>query len=145
MRTRTSLMQQNPIPLFQTRISKRRTKPKPSERRAVVPDLRCKPSERRAAVPDLRRKPSERRAAVPDLRRKPSECRAAVPDLRRDSIPLLSLSSREALLEWSWLARILFVKSGDRFEFINTFRWLPIRVIESSPFDKVLQSSSVHS
>jgi hypothetical protein len=130
MRTRTSLMQQNPIPLFQTRISKRRTKPKPSERRAVVPDLR--------------RKPSERRAAVPDLRRKPSECRAAVPDLRRDSIPLLSLSSREALLEWSWLARILFVKSGDRFEFINTFRWLPIRVIESSPFDKVLQSSSVH-
>jgi len=36
-------------------------------------------------------------------------------DLRRDSIPLLALSSREALFESAWLVRVLFVESSNRF------------------------------
>jgi hypothetical protein len=36
------------IPVFQTQLSNRRTKPNPSECRAAVPDLRRKPSDRRA-------------------------------------------------------------------------------------------------
>jgi len=36
-------------------------------------------------------------------------------DLRRDSIPLLSLSSCEALFERAWLVGVLFVESSNRF------------------------------
>jgi hypothetical protein len=64
------------------------------------------------------------------------------PRLCRDSIPLLSLSSCEA--EWSGLVRILFVEPGDSFEFVNIFRWLPVGLVEAGPFDKVLESSSMH-
>ena len=36
-------------------------------------------------------------------------------DLRRDSIPLLLLSSREALFERAWLVGVLFVELSNRF------------------------------
>jgi len=76
---------------------------------------------------------------VPDSSKKPKSSE------RRDMrIPLLSLSSCEALLEWSWHVGVLLVESGDRFDFVGFFRWLPARVIKSHPLKKVLQSLSIH-
>jgi len=37
------------------------------------------------------------------------------------------------------------VEYGDRFEFADIFRWLPARSIETCPFNRVLQSLSIHS
>ena len=77
----------------------------------------------------------------PTTKPKPSQRR----DLHLGSIPLLSLSSCEALLEWSWFVGVLIVESGDRLKFVDISHWLPIRMIESGPLDKVLQSLSIHS
>ena len=70
-------------------------------------------------------------------------CRRASRMSSRDSIPLLSLSSREA--QGPGLVRVLLVEQGDRFEFVDIFCRLPVGLIEAGPFNKVLQSSPVHS
>lgn len=37
------------------------------------------------------------------------------------------------------------MNSGDRFEFVDISRWLPIRVNESRPLNEVQQSLPIHS